>query len=414
MLLWGEVNRIHADNGLPGEIGQTFLRLDQHAQGFGFTANAQNSNAFQGVHHPRLLVIADEACGISQEIDDGASACVTGSQNRLLRIGNPITPGTPFQTACAKRHIQVSAWSHPNVAWAYEPDEDGIHRLKTDIAAQILEPNGDVKPQDQWPEEYPRDKIPGAISIEWIESVARPKGETSSFWKSRVEGKFPTDSAQSLIHRSWFWQARARYDENPEKWEARAKGQTKRWGLDVGDGSDPHARALFQGSILRLVEEKQTIGDREDTVKAAQWLQKDAHPTLDTIKVDHIGVGSGTLATLIQGKYKAYPGGWSEAAEDRDQFLNLKAEECWALREAFQYGEIAVAPLGEEIEERLCDELSGVYWEETEPGKIRIESKKKTRQRLKRSPNLFDAVVMAYTKRKGQRSALDAMLSGAL
>jgi len=413
-LLWGEVNRVHSKNALPGEIGQTFLRLTSDAKGFGFTANARNSNAFQGVHHPRLLVIEDEACGISQEIDDGASACVTGSQNRLLRIGNPITPGTPFQTACSKKHIQISAWTHPNVSWAYERDEEGVHRLKPEIAKNIINPDGSIKPQYEWPDEYPRDAIPGAISIEWIETVARPKGEASSFWKSRVEGQFPTDSANSLIHRSWFWQARQRYDADPDKWEARAKGQPKRWGLDIGDGGDPHARACWQGPILRLAEEKPTQGDREDTVRAAHWMMRDADKKLDVIKVDHIGVGSGTLATLLGDKYHAYPGGWSEGADDSAQFLNIKAEECWALREAFQYGEIAVAPLGEELEERLLDELSGIYWEETEPGKIRMEMKKKTRARLKRSPNLFDAVVMGYAKRKGQRSAINLMMAGAI
>jgi hypothetical protein len=146
------------------------------------------------------LVILDEANGISQEIDDGASACITGSRNRILRIGNPTSPGTPFEKACKSRHIRIPVWNHPNVSWAYRLESDGIHRLKPEVAAAILTGDDDdpVAPQEFWPKHFPRDRIPGAVSIAWIEKIRIKKGESSNYWQTRVEGLFSRDT-QSLV-----------------------------------------------------------------------------------------------------------------------------------------------------------------------------------------------------------------------
>lgn len=104
-IIWGEIRRAYCKLSLPGDLGKTFLILTEDARGFGFTAG--DSNGFQGIHKDKLLVIQDEACGISDEIDEGASSCATGENNRILRIGNPIVTDNPFERACARRHIRI-------------------------------------------------------------------------------------------------------------------------------------------------------------------------------------------------------------------------------------------------------------------------------------------------------------------
>lgn len=396
-IVWAEIRRIHGKLNLPGDIGIKFLRVNEEARGFGFTSNPKNSNAFQGIHHSRLLVIEDEACGISPEIDDGATSCVTGGFNRLLRIGNPIAGGNPFQKACSHRHIRVAAWGHPNVAWAYEKHKDGIHRLKSEVAIAILNPkNGEVLPQEEWPDWCQRDVIPGAISIAWIEGVRTKKGETSAFWQSRVEGMFPVDSAQSIVPRSWFLQARDRYDKDPEHWDRVADYHLWRHGLDVGDGGDDHATASWHGPVLYAARTFSTQGDHLDILRAAAEGKKLLKIYGGSINVDRAGVGSGALSRLLEEECNAYGTHWGESASDSAQYLNLKAEQYWMLREAFRLGEVAIAPLGEEMEEMLMEDLAGIYWEETVNGKIRIEDKKKTVARLHRSPNLGDAGVLGF------------------
>lgn len=424
-LLWGEIRKLYDDHRikLGGERGQTFLRLTETARGFGFTASHYSPDAFQGIHAERLLVIEDEANGISPEIDDGASACVTGSQNRILRIGNPTVAGTPFEKACRGNHIRVPVWNHPNVAWAYVLHDDGIHRLKSDIAALILDDNGYALPQVEWPEHLPRDVIPGAVSIGWIERMRQKKGEASSYWQSRVEGYFPEAEGNSIVPRSWFLAARARYDNNPHTWDALAAKHKWRHGLDVGDGGDPHAIASWRGPVLYAVSQQITRGDREDVTRAANLGWKTLNELPGDLTVDQIGVGAGTLSDLLTRQKE-----WADAPKGLirgcnfgarpdgiagDEFVveNLKADLYLAFRESVRSGNVAIAPLGAEMEEMLIEGFSQTFYEETTTGRFKIEPKKKTKKRLGRSTDPEDAVVMAFGTQPAPQSGAALILS---
>ncbi|HEY9644776.1 MAG TPA: hypothetical protein V6C88_00320 [Chroococcidiopsis sp.] len=394
-LLWGEIRKTHGKLKLPGERGQTFLRITEEARAFGFTASDYNSNAFQGVHHERLLVIEDEACGISNEIDEGASSCATGAYNRFLRVGNPIATGGAFEKACKSSHIRVPVWNHPNVAWAYECDADGFHRLKEAIALQITGDDGKIKPQGEWPADLPRDLIPGAVSIQWVEEVRAKYSEGSAYWQSRVEGYFPEDAAQSIVPRRWFLAARQRYDADPEYWDKQASIQASRYGLDVGDGGDDHAIARWRGGVLYAARAVPTKGDQKDVTRAAALAIAALRESNGSVSVDRGGCGAGAQAILKEQGYPSVGVHWGEAAKDPAQFINAKAEDYWLLREAFRTNEVAIAPLGE-FEEAAMEDLAGVYWEMTSQGKTRIEDKAKTRKRLHRSPNVGDAIVLGF------------------
>lgn len=201
-LLWKEVRSLYDRNRkkLGGRRGELFVKKDEQAYAYGFASYNYSSDTFQGIHAASLLIILDESNGISKEIDDGASACITGSRNRILRIGNPTHPGTPFEEACRSSHLRVPVWNHPNVAWAYSKESDGVYRLKPEVARHILSGDDDepILPQDEWPVQFPRDRIPGAVSIAWIEKIRIKKGEGSAWWKSRVDGIFCRD-AQTLV-----------------------------------------------------------------------------------------------------------------------------------------------------------------------------------------------------------------------
>lgn len=413
-ILWSEIRKMYNrhKHKLGGDSGQLFLRRSEDARAYGFTAQNYDSNAFQGRHAEKLLLIQDESCGISDEIDDGFSSCLTGSMNRGLRIGNPIQTDTPFERACSKNHVRIPVWSHPNVAWAYELHADGIHRLKADVAEKILKPESDrlddpVLPQDQWPPELPRDAIAGATSISWIEKVRVKKGEGTDFWMSRVEGLFPVDSTASIIPRSWFMAARARYDLDPEYWDTLAAKFPWRHGLDVGDGGDNHALSSWRGPVLYAVRKEETKGDDEDISRAADIGFNALKKRPGSVGVDKIGVGSGALSELrrtlaandmdsdqafgINFGSKDYEG--YELDEDFTP-ENLKALLYWNLREDMRRKVVAIAPLGEH-EDELMGDWAGTYYEETSKG-TKVEDKKLTRKRLHRSPDLGDAAVYGH------------------
>lgn len=385
-LLWKEIRKAYPLIADGQRCDQTQLKLTEEAQAYGFTAADHNSNAFQGEHADRLLVLIDEACGMSQELWEGAESCTTGTNNRLLAVGNPITTNVPFETAIQNLEgeiVSLPAWRHPNVSYAYEEYPDGVHRLK---------------PEYQEPGTWKPDLIPGAISVKWIEKTARKKGENSLFWLTRVEARFPTDSEQSIVPRAYFDAARAKYDNDPEYWEQYKLHYPPRYGLDVGDGGDAHALAEWHGNLLTFTEEKEGLGDMQDVDRAADWLESYLKGHGGTIGlIDQIGVGAGALSRLIRKGYSVGPFRWGHRANEPLNYLNQKAEQFWALREAMREGKIAIAPLGE-YEDDLRKELAGIYYQQDSKGAIRIEPKDVTRARLKKSPNLADAVVGGFRR----------------
>jgi hypothetical protein len=417
-ILWSEIRKLYSKNKhkLGGDAGVLFMRHTETARAYGFTSKDYDANAFQGKHAARQLLILDEACGISKEIDEAAESCVTGSENRILRIGNPIQNRTPFSAACARSHIRIPAWNHPNVAWAYEMCEDGIHRLKPDVAVKILNPNpiNDddlILPVAAWDDSLPRDVIPGAISVHWIETKARPKGEDSPFWISRVEGRFARASKRSLVPADWWYAARARYGARPFYWDALAKQQHWRYGLDVGDGGDNHALSGCRGPVVYFALEEVTKGDREDTSRAAALVWRHLRETGGVAAVDRMGVGAGALSEAIGLMRKEAMHGCSlvgYATQEREilnpaekkQFKNRISRDAWSFREACRKGEIAIAPIPKSIEDKLVEQLEATEYDEDAQGRTFIEEKDDTKKKLDgESPDLRDGLLMCWNLR---------------
>lgn len=391
-LLWSELRKAWDRVGFPGQRGQTFVRFTESARAFGFTASQQyGADAFQGIHsNAGVLVICDEANGILPDILTGAEACTTGADDRLLLIGNPTSRGTPFEKKCKSgTPIRIPVWNHPNIDWAYNQE----HKLKPEVAEQILDAMGGVKSVAEWPKEYQEKiQIPGAISIAWIEEVARPKGELSGYWQSRVEARFPEDALRALVPRSWFEAAKLR------AWDGVDRGW--RFGLDVADGQDCHALIGMNGNHITHGELIQSFGDRRDVSRAAKMGidSLKAHPK-SSIGVDNIGVGAGALSQVLDycldnTNHFAVGLNFGSAAGDTSRFGNLKAELFWKVRELFQSGDITIN-LPDEIAEKLEDDLSGIQWEESIKGKIIIEPKEQFRKQYGRSPDLADALAYA-------------------
>ncbi len=395
-----------------------FLR--EGVEAYGFSTSDHNDSAAQGIHAEYLLVVEDEACGISVNVDNSLMSCVTGVNNRILRIGNPTKTGTPFEAACNLSHVRMPCWEHINVKWAYELHSDGIHRLKPDIAARILKPKDDpssrdepVKDQSEWDEDLPRDVIKGAISIAWIEGMRLKKGEKSPFWYTRIEGMFSDTGGTVIVPKSYFVAARARYDINPYYWEDMNRRSPWSFGADIGAISDPHAISGFHGNLLAHCREIPCLGDRTDVVRIAKIIEEEYLMVYPDCRfgIDSTGVGAGTLAYLIDRGWgsQVWAANFGESATKENEhefsnlYLNWKAEWFWKLREFLAAADgnddhSAIAPL--DAEEILMNELANIYYEETANAKLRVEEKRKTISRLGKSPNCADSAIIALAGRE--------------
>jgi hypothetical protein len=409
-ILWKEVRNLYDRNKQKLGGRRTLLTVEtttsngKKIKAIGFSTKNYDSNSFQGKHDELLLLVQDEADGISDVIDEAFDSCLSGSKNRGVRVGNPLTPNSAFAKNCAGSSIKIPVWNHVNVSWAYEEilAENGklIHRLKPAIASKILKSNSThdpVLPQDEWDEDLPRDVIPGAVSIAWIEKVRVKYGEFSSYWISRVEAEFPGDDTEGIIPLSWLKQARDRYDQNPDYWDNLARLDKWRIGVDVSDGGDRHAIALWRGTVLYSVCYIQPKNDRQDTITLAKDHVVPLIKSLGGMygcAVDNTGVGAGTLAWLRSQGYFAQGCKFGESPENKNEFVDKKTELYWWLRDGLRKGEIAIAPIGE-VEKEVFEEIAAVRYNPDTENKVKCEQKKETKKRLKRSPDGGDAIVIA-------------------
>jgi len=82
----------------------------------------QASN-FQGYHGKHVLIIADEAPGIEQEIWDAIAGVAAGGDVRIVTAGNPTTPSGRFYDAF---HRERSLWNCISIDALESPNLDGV------------------------------------------------------------------------------------------------------------------------------------------------------------------------------------------------------------------------------------------------------------------------------------------------
>lgn len=370
-LLWGEIRRFYDANRskLGGSRLEESIHVSETARAYGFTASHYSVNSFQGIHSPRaVLVIEDESNGISEAIDDGAIACTTGYHDRLLRVGNPVTKGTAFFKACNKGAIKLPVWGHPNVAPYYQKGADGIHRLKPGLSP---------------PYDYP---VPGAVSVEWIESVREGKGEDSPYWVSRLCADFPDSNAAAVIP-SHLW------DDAIDNYVTQVLPCVPRYGVDVGGRVDDHAIAKWVDKTLMLVEAHSS--SKMSTISWGDYIVSFVDSVSNPIWVDRVGVGLGTLDRLLQKYPKNYVKGVSNGdPSPSPEYKNLITYAAWTLRLALQRGEVTVAPLPDI--DLIIEEFDATEYVVESDKRIALEPKERTKAKLGRSPDRRDAILLGW------------------
>lgn len=196
-------------------------------------------------------------------------------------------------------------------------------------------------------------------------------------------------------------------------------------GLDVADeGGDDNAIIIRHGAVVTHID-SWSLGNTSQTASKANSIAKEHGTSL--IRYDSIGVGAGVKGKLSEIEDPVRNIGFSasdsptrgEFTKDRknkDMFANLKAEGWWKLRRRFEktyeYANgISIHDIDELISipdnQQLINELSQPKYEYNEAGKIKIESKKSMKARGIKSPNLADALVMAFQRTDKELSASD-------
>ena len=367
--LWKEIRTAHtrAPIRLGGDLLQQELKIAPDWYAIGFTAPDNDPSRFQGFHEENILVIIDEACGVSQDIYEAIEGVLASGTARRLEIGNPTDPNTTFGESFHKdpdvHKLTIDAFSTPNFT------EFGI--TQADIEGGDWQAKVGELPQ------------PHLITPEWAAHAFEKWGPESPFYKSRVLAEFPDESEDTLIPLAWIERAQ-RKDFEP--------GIPVRLGVDVARfGPDETVLYLRRGPHVRLYGR----AGKQDTMATTGQVAAAIKATgCDTANVDSDGLGAGVLDRLKEQKLpvSAIHGGMKP--RDPEKFVNNRAEWYWGLRQRFEHADIDIDPRDEE----LAVQLSALRWKLDSRGRIAIETKDEMRRRGMSSPDRADGVAYAFAE----------------
>lgn len=389
-LMRKELHQAFRGSGLPGSLHVRALRPAGRGRAGVVAKTASAVSALTGLHEARVLFCISEAQHEGLDIAfDAAFANAVGEGDRIFAYGNPTRKAGPFYRACSNpdwHDLRISARDVPNVA------------------------QGETV-------------IPGLITQAGVQRIASQYGEDSSFYVSRVEGRFPESDEEGLIRRSWIERSVA----NRKK---AAEGDALDFHADGADivvavdparaGPDATACCIREGKVVRDIRTWHTDDTMETVEKIRSLLRELAGPDaprIDRVVIDEIGVGGGVVDRLteaLKGVEFEHRGiskrrsrrrrrrvtasevdvdgfNSSRKADDSERFANLRAAAYWRVRTRLEEYDLLLPPDDPELREELAE----VRWQVTGSGQVQIEDKEGLKARLGRSPDRADSLAMS-------------------
>ena len=355
-LLWREMR--HMYRTAKGPMIGRFLdspRWEVDANWYALGISTKEPDAFQGHHSRNIMVIVDEAAGVSESIFEAIEGIVSTQDAKVLLIGNPTSQSGTFHAAfhgarSRYRCITISAFDTPN------------------FQGQVVRPY--------------------LVTPDWVQEQRARWGESSPFYQSRVLGEFPRQGIDTLIPLQFIEDAQQRWHDMPD-------GQPIEIGVDVARyGQDETVICTrFGGKVLQLqcFHSQDTMETTGRVIEAFR-----AHPAMST-KIDVVGIGAGVFDRLNeQGIYRVASVESGARARDPAKYVNLRAEMWDGMKSLLQSGLVGLPP-----DEVLAGQLSSVKYRFDSAGRMVLESKEDMAKRGIGSPDRADAVVYAFADIQG-------------
>lgn len=426
-ILWSQIRTLHAKHNLDGDCLTTEWKRNNSVVAFGFAPAQYNETALQGIHAPNLLIVVDEAGGISDQIGTAIEALMTGEHTRLLLLGNPPTDTSNswFERTCNSHlynTIRISAYDTPNFTGEQTgPCKTCPPTVKKHNISQHL------------------------VDKQWVNDIISELGEQSPFAIARIQANFVQNTTNRIIPATWIDEATR--NEHP------APNPNIRLGVDIAsDGGDEfviaridgyHARIIHTSSgdananavtvaqtILKHIHDAETTLHNNPYGRHPQWStdhpertttgsteqvfaprgggssRDDATgglPGMVTVKVDAIGLGWGVVSLLElwgrEGLHGARIVGVNvaERASDVGRFKNVRAEMWWNLRcllEPDAGGGQVVSLAGLDV--RSVGQLGLGEFVSDSSGRLKVVSKVELRGRGLGSPDRAEALLLGF------------------
>jgi hypothetical protein len=319
------------------------------------TSRLENPEALQGVHSENVLLIADEASGIPDQVFEAAGGSMSSPGAIAVLAGNPTRPSGYFFLT------QTRLTAHWRVIH--------VPISRSTIASQ-----------------------------DYAAEMAEAHGQESNVYRVRVLGEFPVDEEDTLIPLSLVQDAVGR------DVDLATPGAPEIWGVDVARfGEDSSALAKRRANTLlepikvfRQYDTMQLTGAIVAEYNALPPLQR---PT--EICVDVIGIGAGVVDRLRELDLPVLGVNVAESATFQNQGAHRLRDELWLAAKTWLLARDCRLP----DDPNLVAELATPRVRFTSAGKLRVESKDEAKARGIKSPDRADAFCLTF-------AALAARVSG--
>lgn len=445
-ILWREISRFHARSGPIDKSGNRTQGIGKinragypkwyignELVGYGRKPADYTENAFQGIHAKYVLVVLDEAAGITQHLFNAVDALATNDSARVLAIGNPTDGGSHFANICKPGSgwnvVHIDGLRTPFMTYdaivGPDPQKPIFPWLKLLMEAEEIEYSTEILSEDMrenlisplWIEE----RIlrwggcgvlkPEMYDEDTLRQLVRERCAASPLFLCKVRGIFPTTGSTGVIPLGWVQLAVDRWHAYDDKRsEARIRGTEppeppgrRVVGIDVArsDLGDESCIAIRQGNFVEPLKRFRNSDTTETADEAAFYLN---HPQSMAV-VDVIGIGAGVFDVLRRyaktGQTTQTTIAFNASAKSprtdkigEFKFRNDRAAAWWNLRELLDPSKGSNIMLPDD--EQLIEELTAVKFETFVGGIIKVEPKEDIRKRIGRSTDSADAVIMSF------------------
>lgn len=357
--LWGEIRmawpKIRGRHGISGRLFPAETRIQDEVSAMHFITGlvATKPEGFQGYHAAHVLVVADEATSVSEEVSKGISGLLATEDARLLLILNP-TDGTTWAAQKARsprtKTIKITAFDTPN--FTKEPVPEGANLITKGYLKDL---------------------------------IAEGSGEGTYEWTTHVLAEFWDLTDDTLISDGWYNDARS---------GLLIPGGTRSIGIDIASyGTAESVIAVRDG--LALSELRAFPSQRVDHFFQGPVTKAIIDIDPHFVIYDADGVGAGAIG-YAEALYKhLLPGAqvipFRGAKSINNHYTNARSAWYWALRKHFEAGNIAV--MFDDM--KLKEQALGIRYS-IQNGQIRIETKQEMRKRGMVSPDRLDAMMYAF------------------
>lgn len=371
-VLWMEIRILAAQANRIGKIRIPIVPLDpgtgiEFRPGvdiMGFSTDAPtNLGGFSG---PRLMLIADEACGIEDPIFDAIMGNMAGGSKdderaiaKVLLIANPTAVGGFFYRSF---HEERSAWH--------------THHIPATASPNIREG---------------RVVIPGLATQHFLDTRRMMWGGPGHpVWDARVDGNFPTGGSDLVIPLSLVDAAQKRHDET----EASGPLQI---GCDPARFGDDETVAIARrGNKIVALEAVHGFDEPAVAGIVVQLAREHSAPhERVTVAIDASnGIGVGIASLLRHQRHErfalqVFESRAGDPSDTPDEYPNMRSQLWFSTKRWLQDG--GALP----DDEKLAGDLVAPKYGPDVRGRLQVERKKDFKKRLGRSPDRADALALA-------------------